>query len=585
MKFLRNLFASIFGTLIAFGVIFMMFFFIAALVSDAEVVQVNSNSVLEINTNAIVKDFAPKGDDPFAELMGIYEDNIGLNEILNAIENAKYDSNIEGISIQTLGLNAGISQTKAIRNKIEEFKETGKFVMAYSDVYDQKSYYLASVADSVFVNPVGSVDFKGLSSEVLFYKDLQEKTGVKMEVIRHGKYKSAVEPFLSDRMSDDNRDQISTFIQSIWDELVKEIAQSRGVSEEKLNNIADNLLGRNSSLAIENSLIDKAIYLDEYVDKLKIASLNSLDKSLKKVKIQDYILSGKGRLKQTSSNRIAVIYAQGEIIYGKGNENYIGQDLIINALKKARESNSTKAIVLRINSPGGSALASELILREIELTKQELPVVVSMGDVAASGGYYLACKADRIFAEPTTITGSIGVYGTIPNMTKLAENIGINAEQINTNKGASYSVFEPMTDAFRLVTTEGVEQVYTTFITHVAEGRNMSVEDVNNVAQGRVWSGTDALKNGLVDELGSLEDAINYAANLAELDDFRVRNYPSYKKNFEDMLTASFPFAKSKEEILIEELGYDNYKIYESIKLFSKQKGIQARIPFVLDIK
>lgn len=585
MKFLRNLFASIFGTLIAFGVVFLLFFFIAALVSDTEVIKVSPNSVLEINTNAIVKDFAPRNDDPFEELLGIYEQNIGLNEILNAIENAKIDSKIAGISIQSLGLNAGISQTKAIRDKIEEFKGTGKFVMAYSDVYNQKSYYFASVADSIFVNPIGAVDFKGLASEVLFYKDLQEKSGVSMEVIRHGKYKSAVEPFLSNEMSEANREQISTFIQSIWNELVKEIAVSRNVSEAKLNEIADNLLGRNSKLAIENSLIDKAIYFDEYVDKLKIASQNSTDKNLEKIKIHDYILSGKGRLKQTSSDRIAVIYAQGEIIYGKGNENFIGQDLIINALKKARKSSATKAIVLRVNSPGGSALASELILREIELTKEKLPVIVSMGDVAASGGYYLACKADRIFAEPTTITGSIGVFGAIPNMHKLAKNIGINAEQVSTNKGASYSPFEPMTDAFRQVTTEGVEQVYTTFLTHVAAGRSMSMEEVDGIAQGRVWSGTDALANGLVDELGSLDDAISYAAELAELSDYRTRNYPSYKKNFEDMLTGGLPFMKTKEKILMEELGYDNYKIYESIKLLSKQKGIQARIPFVIDIK
>lgn len=585
MKFLRNLFASIFGTLIALGIIFMLFFVIAALVSDTEVVKVNANSVLEINTNATVKDFAPRGDDPFEALLGIYEKNIGLNEILNAIENAKYDSKIAGISIQGLGLKAGVSQTKAIRDKIEEFKVSGKFVMAYSDLYDQKSYYLASVADSVFINPIGSVDFKGLSSEILFYKNLQEKTGVKMEVIRHGKYKSAVEPFLYNEMSEDNREQISVFIQSIWDELVKEIAVSRKVTEEKLNEIADNLLGRNSQLAIENKLVNNAIYFDEYVEKLKRAAQNSTNKKLEKIKIDDYILSGKGRLKQTSSDRVAVIYAQGEIIYGKGDENFIGQDLIINALKKARKSSSTKAIVLRINSPGGSALSSELILREIELTKEKLPVVVSMGDVAASGGYYLACKADRIFAEPTTITGSIGVFGTIPNLNKLAENIGINAEQVSTNKGANYSVFEPMTDAFRQVTTESVEQVYTTFLTHVAAGRNMSIEEVDEVAQGRVWSGTDALENGLVDELGSLEDAINYAAELAELANYKIRNYPSYKKDFEDMLTGGFPFLKTKEKILIEELGYDNYKIYESIKLFSKQKGIQARIPFVLEIK
>ena len=584
MKFLRNLLASIIGSFIALGLIFIFFILIAVGLSDSEEVVVKKNSVLVIKLDKVVKDFAPKSDDPFDEIFGANNKKMGLNEILNAIENAKYDANIKGISIHTLGVNAGVAQTQAIRNKIEEFKESGKFVKAYADIYDQKAYYLASVADSVFMNPVGQIDFKGLSSEVLFYKNLQDKTGVKMEVIRHGKYKSAVEPFLANEMSVNNRAQTSAFLNSIWGEMLADIAESRNKTKEELNKIADGLLSRNAKLAIENNMVDGSIYFDEYESILKLASEVNENSKLNVIKLQDYISTGKGRVTNTASDRIAVIYAQGEIIYGKGNEDAIGQELMINALRKARESKNVKAIVLRVNSPGGSALTSELIWREIEITKKKLPVVVSMGNVAASGGYYIACNANKIIAEPTTITGSIGVFGVIPNLSKLAENIGVNAEQVKTNKGPDYSGFEPMTDAFRTVTQEGVEFVYTTFLNRVAAGRDMSVEEVDKIAQGRVWSGIEAKEVGLVDELGSLKDAVIEAAGLAGITDYRIRNYPSYKIDFEERFSG-FPFASTKEELLIEEFGEENYKLYKTLKQFSKVSGIQARLPYVIDIQ
>lgn len=554
--------------------------------SDTEKVKVESSSVLEIKLDKVVKDFAPKSDDPIEEILGLNNQKLGLNNILNAIENAKTDEKIEGISLRTMGITSGVAQTQAIRNKLLEFKESGKFIYAYADVYDQKSYYLSSVADSVFMNPVGEVSFKGLSGEILYYKDLQDKTGVKMEVIRHGKYKSAVEPFLTNKMSDANREQTVSFLSSIWDELLVDIAESRSVSVAALNEVADNLLGRNATKAQESALIDGAIYFDEYESKLKqaIGISNDEEAAVKRISMKDYISTGKGRITSTASDKIAVIYAQGEIIYGKGNEELIGQDLIINALKKARKSKSTKAVVLRVNSPGGSALASELMLRELKLTAEELPMVVSMGDVAASGGYYIACAADKIYAEPTTITGSIGVFGMIPNMHELSKSIGINAEQVSTNKSPSYSVFEPMTEDFRVVTQESIEKIYTTFITHVAENRGMTIEEVDKIAQGRVWSGVEAKENGLVDELGSLQDAIDYAAELAELDEYKVRNYPSYKVELEDRFS-SLPFSKAKSEILKEELGEEYFKIYQKLKQASQTKGVQAKLPFMLEIK
>jgi protease-4 len=584
MKFLRNLLAAILGTFIALGIIFMLAMIVVSAISKSEKISVQTNSVLEINLQTRIKDYAPKSSDPFNEIFGMRQEKMGLNEIINAIENAKNDSNIKGISISTIWVNAGIAQTQAIRNKLEEFKETGKFIHAYADVYDQKSYYLSSVADSVFLNPIGAIDFKGLSSEILFFKDFEDKTGVKMEVIRHGKYKDAVEPFLFNEMSDDNRNQMSSFINSIWGEMLVEISESRNVSVEELNGIADGLLARNAKLAIKNNIIDEAIYLDEYNDKLKLASGITLSNKLHTISLEDYISTGKGRIRSTASNKIAVIYAQGDIVYGRGDENFIGQELMIDALRKARKSSSVKAIVLRVNSPGGSALASELIWRELELTKEKVPLVVSMGNLATSGGYYLACNADRIFAESTTITGSIGVFGIIPNVSTLADKIGINAEQVSTNKGPKYSVFEPMTDEFRAVTKEGIEAIYTTFLDRVAAGRDMNIQAVDSIAQGRVWSGVEALNNGLIDELGNLYDAISYAAELADISDYRVHNYPSYKVELEDIFDV-FPFVKTKEKIMADELGQENYKIYQTIKRFSNLKGIQARIPFIMEIK
>ena len=581
MKFLRNLTASILGFFIAIFLIFLFFIGIASIVGNGDKVVVKSNSVLEIDLTTTVKDYAPKENNPIAEALELIDNNLALNKIINAIENAKSDDNITGISIKTDAVNAGVSQTQAIRNKIEDFKESGKFVYAYNDVYSQKNYYLSSVADSIFLNPVGAIDFKGLATEILYYKDFEDKYGIQMEVIRHGKYKSAVEPYLTNKMSEANREQTTSFLKSIWSEITDDISKSRNISTAQVNLIADNSLGRNPILAKSNNLIDGIIYEDEYKEKI---ALNS-NKKTNTISLQEYINSGKGRISSTAKDKIAVIYAQGEIMYAKGNENIIGQGITNKAIRKAREDKNVKAIVLRVNSPGGSALASELIWRELELTKKVKTLVVSMGDVAASGGYYIACNAHKIIAEPTTITGSIGVFGAIPNFNKLANNIGINAEQVATNNSPNYSPFEPMDKKFYDVTKEGVEQTYTTFVNRVAAGRNMTFEQVNEIAQGRVWTGKEALINGLVDKLGSLNDAVKIAAELAELDSYKIRNYPNYKTDFKDAFSFS-PFVKvSKEDVLKEALGDENYRLYNNINQVKNLKGIQARIPFLFEIK
>ena len=581
MKFLRNLTASVLGFFTAIFLIFLFFIGIAAIIGSEDEIVVKPNSILELDLSTTVKDYAPKENNPIAEALELIDNNLALNKIINAIENAKTDTNIKGISIKTNAVNAGVSQTQAIRNKIEDFKKSGKFVYAYNDVYSQKNYYLSSVADSIFLNPVGAIDFKGLATEILYYKDFEDKYGIQMEVIRHGKYKSAVEPYLTNKMSEANREQTTSFLKSIWSEITNDISKSRNLSSEQVNLIADNSLGRNPILAKSNNLIDGIIYEDEYKEKI---ALNS-NKKTNTISLQDYINSGKGKISSTAKDKIAVIYAQGEIMYAKGNENIIGQGITNKAIRKAREDKNIKAIVLRVNSPGGSALASELIWRELELTKKVKPLVVSMGDVAASGGYYIACNANKIIAEPTTITGSIGVFGAIPNFNKLAKNIGINAEQVATNSSPNYSPFEPMDKKFYDVTKEGVEQTYTTFVNRVAIGRNMTFEQVNEIAQGRVWTGKEALINGLVDKLGSLNDAVQIAAELAELDNYKIRNYPSYKTDFKDAFSF-YPFVKvSKEDVLKEALGIENYRLYNNINQMKNLKGIQARMPFIFEIK
>ena len=326
------------------------------------------------------------------------------------------------------------------------------------------------------------------------------------------------------------------------------------------------------------------MYHDEYRNILKQLVDIGEDDKLNMVSMKNYIKSGKGRITSTAKDRIAVIYAQGEIMYGEGDERYIGQDLMIKSLRKAREAKDIKAIVLRVNSPGGSALASDIIWREIEMTKKEKPVVVSMGNYAASGGYYISCNADKIVAESTTITGSIGVFGIIPNISEFSKRIGINAEQIGTNKQSiGYSIFEPMPEDFYAVTREGVERVYTTFVSKVAAGRNMTFEQVDSIAQGRVWTGKEALAKGLVDELGSLEDAVRIAADMVEISEYRIRNYPDYEKKFKDLFKG--PFASVKQNLIKSELGEMNYEAFQKIKEVSDWKGIQTRLPFLLEIR
>jgi protease-4 len=586
MKFLGNVLATIIGIF----VFFMLFFFGIILIGmlfggESETTEIKNNSVIELNLEDIKNDYAGKYKDPWVTVFSDKK-HIGLTDIINAIKEAKTDENIKGISILNSNSSLGMAQSKALRDALEGFKKSGKFVMAYANSFSQKEYYLNSVASPIYLNPIGDLDFKGLSSEVMFFKDLQEKSGVKMEVIRHGKYKSAVEPFLENEMSDANRQQISALLNSIWNSVASDISKSRNIPLAQLNKIANGLLARTPEMAKAQHLIDIIAYEDVYHAAIKKALKVDPSEDYNKITILEYAQNTATTSKiSEGSDEIAIIYAQGEIQSGEGDVNIIGEGSMRRSLQEARKNEDVKAVVLRIDSPGGNALTSDLIWREIELTKKVKPVVVSMGNYAASGGYYIACNASKIFAENNTITGSIGVFGVLPNFTSLATKIGIHTEQVKTHENAAdYSPFVPLDEKFKAVTLESVEHIYKTFVTHVAAGRKMTFAQVDSIAQGRVWTGTDALKIGLVDKIGGLDDAIKEAAILAKTKDYSTQNYPEYEKNFNDLL-ANLPFAKSKESFIKEEIGIENYKILEQIKRIQSQKGIQALMPFEISIQ
>ena len=587
MRFLGNVLATIVGIFIFCMIFFFGIIIIGAIAgSGDDTVSVKKNSVIELDLSKVSLDYAGKTNYKDFNYFEAHHD--GVTDILNAIEAAKTDDKIKGISILNNQSQLGLAQSKAVRDKLEEFKKSGKFVYAYANYYSQGEYYLNSVADQVYLNPMGEVDFKGLSSEIIYMKDLQEKSGVKMEVIRHGKYKSAVEPFLAQEMSPENREQMTVLLNSVWNTIVADISKSRKLSVAQLNAIANTLGARTPELALANKLVDKVAYEDEYHDmiraKLKVDKKEKYDI----VSITDYAKKASSTVEDYSKNDIiAVIYAQGEIAGGEGDVNVIGEGSIKRSLQEARDDKDVKAIVLRVNSPGGSALTSELIWREIEITKKVKPVVVSMGNYAASGGYYIAANADRIFAEPNTITGSIGVFGMLPNMNQLGKNIGINAEQVKTHENASgYSVFEPIDENFKGFVLESIEKTYATFLKRVADGRKMTTEQVDAIAQGRVWTGVDAHKLGLVDEIGGLDAAIKYAAKLGKTSSYRTENYPEYEKNFEDLLAnfTGIAMFKTKEQLLKEQLGEEGFQMLEQIKRIKSRKGIQAIMPYEIVI-
>ncbi len=538
MNFFKNFLASVLGTLTAIGLFFaliLMFVSAAAsiIVSPSGTKAVQANSILDLNLNVPITDRNPSFDE-LEIILDLNDEVLGLPEILSAIDKAAQNPKIQGIRLRSDLITAGWSQTRSIRKALENFKAEGKFIYSYADIYTQKGYYLSSVADTIVLNPVGAFEFKGLASEVLYYKDFQDEYGVKMEVVRLGKYKSAVEPFLDNKMSDANRLQIKSLLMDLWGTLNKEVGSARNLNVDTLDDLINKQKIATPGDAVNQGLIDLLGYesdLEEMVktrlqlkekDELNFTSVSAVNQS-------------KSDYNKEIKDRIAVVFAKGPILYGEGTKNIIAQGVFIETLKELAEDDWIKAVVLRVDSPGGSALTSELLWQTINEVKKQKPVLVSMGNVAASGGYYIAAGANQIFADPMSITGSIGVFASLPNASGLMQNMGINAETVETHPNAmGYSIFQPLSPAFEAQTKKSIEKTYSTFKQRVADGRKLSEETVEELAQGRVWTGKQALENGLIDSLGGLQAAIQAAAKLANIENYNVMDYPK----FEDDLTA-----------------------------------------------
>ena len=589
MNFFKSFLASVLGTVVAFIVVgLLMTMSIAGIATavateDAVPVEIKANSVLELDLDIPMYDNVGATQE-FEEALGLGEEALKFYDVVSAIRKAAADENIKGIDLKCQFPLMGWSQAQTIRKALTEFKAAGKFIYTYGDYFGQKGYYLASVSDSIYVHPMGGMDFKGLAAEVLYYKDFQEKYGFKMEVVRHGKYKSAVEPYLESEMSDNNRTQISSLLESVWGQVSKDIQASRNLSEAALDAIANNLSASLPEKAKEVQLIDDVIYESDYENKLKVALGLAEDEKIRTTALKQ--LTGKnGLYKKGVRERIAVIYAQGPVLYSEGSENVIGQDVFLEAIDEAVKNRRVKAIVLRIDSPGGSALTSDIIWNALVKAKEEKPLVVSMGNVAASGGYYLAVAGDEIYATDMTITGSIGVFATVPNIKGFSEDIGINASHVKTHDNAlGYSVFKAPEGHFRATIKEGIEHVYDTFKQRVASGRNMTVEEVEAIAQGRVWTGEQALQNGLVDGLGGMDQAIEAAARLAELEEYNLISYPKIEPELEDFLSVMGPFG-AIDEVLMEQYPEEIRAFLTTLSTEANRPNLELRLPYSVEIK
>lgn len=582
-SFLKYTLATIAGIMVVNFLGLILFFIIIGAATKQEEPTVLENSVLVAKFNTPIIDRA--SDDPFSQFAAGNFDMggvMGLDQILKDIDKAKHDEDISGIFLRLSGIPSSMATVEEIRDALMDFKEDGKFIIAHADAFTQKSYYLATAADKIYMTPTGDFDFKGLQAKVLYFKRALDKLGIEMQVVRHGSYKSAVEPFLTNEMSDENREQLDGMISSVWDKMIYEVSLARGISEDDLESYANELAVAVDESALEKKMIDGIRYYDEVLDELRGMTETEEDDDIPSISLKKYadVLPDD---KEASSNRIAVIYAMGTVVTGEAEEGMIGSDRIARAIRKARKDDKVKAIVFRVNSGGGSALASEVIYREVKLAVEVKPVVASLGDVAASGGYYIVCPADTIVASETTITGSIGVFGLIPNMQELLnEKIGINTGLVKTNKYADImSTTRPMTQDEKNIIQDYIDDVYTTFVNHVAEGRSMSFEEVDAIGGGRVWSGVNAMEIGLIDVYGGLEKSVEIAAEMASLDNYRVTSLPTLEDPFTRLMKQITGGVKAK--IISNELG-SAYELYKQVEKINEMEGLQAIMPYTLDI-
>lgn len=562
--------------------------------------EVKENSILHLKFDHAITDQEKNPEFSFGPGGFTAERGNGLNIILKQLKRAATDDNIKGIFLDISSISAGMASTEELRNALLEFKKSKKFIYAYSEIYTHKAYYLASVSDKIMLYPQGIVQMTGLTAEIMFMKGMIDKLELDLTIIRgtNNKFKSAVEPLLYEKMSESNRTQVEKYLFSLWDHMLAGIADSRKIDVAKLNMIADSLMLTDAKMALEHKLIDQITYKDEVYAALRSKIGIEEKDDLNLVSLSDYMKDS--RLKKIEKEekkenedkpKIAVIYASGSIVDGKGDKNSIGSIPVSEQLRAARLDTTIKAVVLRINSPGGSALASDVIWRETILLKKVKPLIVSMGDVAASGGYYIACAADKIYAQPNTITGSIGVFGVLPNIERMMKSkLGITYDRVTTNKHSDIgSVSRPMDDfEFRTI-QKGVDDIYSDFTQKVADGRahtGLTQATVDSIGQGRVWAGTDALKIGLVDELGGLNVAIAEAAKRVNLtaDQYVVAEYPEIKSPFEELIEDLKGDTKMK--ILINNFGLSpEMMLYlYDLNMLLKQKGIQAKMPYSIEI-
>lgn len=581
--FFKNILSTTISIIISsFLIIIIAIIFIALNINNQEsIVTAKPNSILTLNLSD-TKIVERKSENPLESLntSGRMQKSIELKQLLDNIEKAKHDQNIKAIYLNSPITSGGLSQIEELRNKLLEFKKTGKKIISYSEVYSQSAYYLASVSNNIYLNPQGGIELKGLSASIMFYKNLFKKLDIEIQVIRHGKFKSAVEPFMLNSMSLENREQIQLLINSFSTNIMDSIASQRNLTLQTIEDHANNLELNSAEDCQRLKYVDDILYQDQVENILLEISEG---KKLNTIDINKYtnVINTK---KNISKNKIAIIYATGAINSGKGDEESIGSETTIKAIRKAKNDKNIKAIVFRINSGGGSALASDVILREVILAKKEKPFVVSMGDYAASGGYYIACAADSIVANPTTLTGSIGVFGIIPNLEKFYKNkMGISIDTVNTNKYSDIGINRKLSDFERNKIQIQIENIYNTFISKVSEGRKIDKIEVDEIGQGRVWSGYDAKKIGLIDIYGGLEKAINISAQLAEIEDYRIISLPKKQDPFEKIVE-NLTQKTNIKNIILDKIGV-NSKMVSPIESLLEEEIIQARTPFYMILK
>jgi len=586
-SFLKYTLATIVGIFISSFILFFIFLgFIGVLISSAEkTVTVESNSLLKLEFTKPITERSSKNPFQNFDFQTLRPStNLGIKDIIDYIDKAKTDNNIKGIYLDLSIIPSGLATIEEIRSALLDFKKSKKFIISYSEVYTQSSYYLASVSDKIYLNPSGYLPLVGMRSEITFLKGTFEKLDIEPEILRHGKYKSAVEPYTNDKMSDANREQMNALLAGIWNHVLKGISEQRKISVAKLNELADNLTVRNASSALSNKLVDGLKYEDEILTELAKLSGVKNEKNINFLSINDYVKTPKAKTSSgLSKNKIAIVYASGDIMPGEGDANTVGSKTTAEAIRKARNDSSIKAIVLRVNSPGGSALASEIIWREVKLAQKVKPVIASLGDVAASGGYYIVSPADTIVADTNTITGSIGVFGLTFNTSKFFQNkLGVTFDVAKTNKHSDFgSISRAMTAGEKEVLMLQIEEIYDQFISHVAEGRGITKAQVDSIGQGRVWNATDALRLGLVDVIGGIDKALEIAVSKAKLKDYRIVELPVLEDPFQSLIEG---FSAKARQMMINNETYQYSLLMKELDKILSSSGVQARLPYKIEL-